>query len=250
MRAVLAIAASLLATACAIPIRPDPSIDLTGDWRITAVSGFATPKESRGFNFRYAPPAGSAQFGCNWGSGNARVQNGWFIPADWIITAAGCSEERVRFERQGFEILGKPLAIQAAGANRVRLSNERGSLTLERHSVPQLAGTRWRVVSVNGQPGGGTIFFSPSDYRANFGCNDIWSDYRQEGDRLRSLGATMTEKGCGGVAGGGQVPLITYEEWAANVLRGGILTISAAGPGQIRLQNPKGIILLERVAAY
>jgi heat shock protein HslJ len=250
MRAGLAIAATLLAAGCVTPVQPDSSVDLTGDWRITAVSGVATPTQTAGFNFRYSPPAGSAQFGCNWGSGNATVQNGWLTTGDWIITAAGCGEERERFERQGFEILGKPLAIQAAGPDRVRLSNERGSLTLVRHSVPQLAGTHWRVVSVNGQPGGGRIFFSPSDYHGSFGCNAISGEYRQEGDRFLPSVSRMTEKGCLGPAAPGPVPLITYEQWGANVLWGGGVTISAAGEGRIRLQNPKGVILLERVAAY
>jgi heat shock protein HslJ len=239
----------LFVSGCVTPVRPDPSVDLTGDWRVTAVSGVATPSRLSGFNFRYAPPSGSAQFGCNWGGGSATAQNGWFIAGEWIITAAGCSDERVRFEHQGFNMLGKPLAIEAAGPDRVRLRNERGSLTLERQPFPLLAGTRWRVVSINGHPGGGTIFFSPNDFQANFGCNDISGNYRQDGDLFRHSMTRMTEKGCERVPPG-PVPLVTYEQWGGNVLTGGGTTISAAGEGRLRLQNAQGVILLERVAAY
>lgn len=124
-------------TACATPLRPDPSIDLAGDWRVIAVNGRPVPAGMSGLGFRYAPPYASARLGCNSGSGPARVSSGWLVTGDaWIITAAGCSEERMRFSR--YELFGRPLAIEPAGPGRVRLRNARGSLVLVREPAPGL----------------------------------------------------------------------------------------------------------------
>ena len=99
---------------------------------MTAVNGILTPSRSDAFNFRYAPPTGSAQFGCNAGGGSAHVENGWLVTGDWIITVAGCPDARMQFEREGFAILGAPAAIEVSGPGTVRLRNQRGTITLRR----------------------------------------------------------------------------------------------------------------------
>lgn len=244
-RFVTSFAASVLA-ACATPLRPDPSVDLTGDWRVTAVNGMAVPPGMSGFGFRYQPPFSLASLGCNSGSGPARVANGWLVTGDgWIMTTARCSEERMRFSR--YELFSEPLAIEAADGDRVQLRNARGSLSLQREWVPQLAGTRWRVVSINGvpPPTGGAISFTPSSYDANFGCNDVSGGYRQEGDRFEVLMSRQTEKECLSVAPSG-LSVSTFEDWGARILWSRGVTIRTAGPGLLRLESPKGAILLQR----
>lgn len=246
----LPVAAALLATACATqPLRPDPSVDLIGEWRVIAVDGIPTPPgRPEAFRFRYAPPTGSAQFGCNDGNGAARVANGWFIAGDWIITAAGCPGTRARLERKGFAILGRPAAIEPLSPLRVHLRNERGSITLERVPVPQLAGTRWRVVSVNGVPApfGGWMRFEAASYEANFGCNRFFGSFWQRGREVE-LGMSSGEVGCPALSPGG-ISANTYEEWAQQVLAGPSGTIvSSAGPGMVRIENTRGAILLGRM---
>ena len=252
MRRAFAIGAIVWVAGCATtPLAPDPQVDLEGDWKIVAVNGAAPTLRTESFDFRYTPPSGSAQFGCNRGSGAASVRNGWLVTGDWIITAADCPPmDSMRFERIGFEILGRPLAIERAGPGTVRLRNERGSISLQRQSVPQLAGTRWRILSISGipapRPEMATIQFSPSSYQANFGCNRFHGEYWQEGDRFRATGGSSTEMGCESVPPA-PVPLMTYEEWGARVLRAGDSRIGAAGDGRLLLENARGTMLLERL---
>lgn len=240
------VAAGLLA-ACTTPLRPDPNVALEGDWRVIAVAGESVPAQWRDrFRFSYQPPTGSAQFGCNIGSGSAQVRSGWLATGDWIITAAGCPGERGSSERTGFEILAWPLAIEPLAGGRVRLRNERGSVTIEREPVSQLAGTRWRVVSVNGHGAdpGATVHFTPSSYEARFGCNRVFGSFRQISDQL-DLGWSMTEMGCTGTTQSG-VPIHDFEDWGSEVLRADP-AVKSAGAGRVVLENEKGSILLERL---
>ena len=113
----------------ATPIAPDPSVSLAGRWTIVAVNGRPTGGGDR-FDIDFRPDYGVAQFGCNEGSGSYRIENGWLVTGDWIITAAGCPG-RQQFERPGFKVLGQPLAIERRG-NGVRLRGRRGSIDLVR----------------------------------------------------------------------------------------------------------------------
>lgn len=195
-------AALLLLWGCATaPLAPNPQVDLTGGWRIVALNGEATPEPRRTFNFRYTPPSGWAQFGCNGGSGATAVRDGWLVTGDWIITVAGCRNDEVaRLERKGFEVLSKPLAIETVGGQRVRLRNERGSLLLERLPVPQLAGTRWKAIRTNMQPlaagEGLRVEFLSGQWQATGACNFAKAVYTQVGHRLQVGASSTTERGC------------------------------------------------------
>jgi heat shock protein HslJ len=170
--------AVLLLTGCATSVRPESSVVLAGDWEIVAVSGQPTGGGDT-FILSLNPPRAWAQFGCNAGGGAAAVKEGWFFTDDWIITAAGCvPRDRARFEDKGFGILGRPAAIEQRGGT-VRLRNERGWIDLRRLPPVSLAGTNWRVLSVNGQPApaGGTISLGERGLEAYFGCNSITGTY-------------------------------------------------------------------------
>ncbi|MEJ7776128.1 MAG: META domain-containing protein [Sphingomicrobium sp.] len=231
-------------------MKPDPTVELTGDWRVTAVSGVATPGRVNTFALGFAPPFASAQFGCNTGSAPARVENGWFISGGWVITTGRCDDERMRLEGPGFDILSKPLTIESVAPDRLRLRNDRRSISLERQLAPQLAGTQWRVVSINGvsppRSGIGTMRFTATEYNANFGCNAINGEYRLEGVRFRPLMSRMSERGCELIPPTA-LSVMTYEDWGVDILWRGGVTVSTPAEDQLRLENAKGVILLQRV---
>ena len=113
-------------------LAPDPDRSPFGKWMVVAVDGETTGGGER-FNFSIEQPYGSAQFGCNKGSGRLRFERGWLVTGDWIITTAGCvPAERMRFERRGFEITSQPMAISARGGSGIRLRNRVGTIDLVR----------------------------------------------------------------------------------------------------------------------
>lgn len=247
---------SLLAACATAPLEPDPTIDLTGLWTVVAVDEEPTGGGRR-FNFELNPGYGSAQFGCNAGSGSYRVGNGWFVAGDpWIITAAGCPnpENWLHFERKGFHILTKSLAIERR-ADSIRLRNELGSIDLAPAppvTAAEIVGT-WKVESINGvwTPGGSLfrVVFTEREIDGYFGCNRYSGAYSIENGRLRAM-ARRTEKGCELLDPHtrkplGPVPVMTFEEWAFAILdsRPEVLL----QPGQrVWLVSSKGRIELSR----
>jgi len=122
----------LALSACSTqPLEPGPNVDPRGRWTVVAIDGAATPGGA-GFAFTIEPPRGSGRFGCNSGSGSLTVERGYLVPGNWVVSAAACQPERMRFERKGFDILAQPMAIEAGPAGGIRLRNQRGSIDLER----------------------------------------------------------------------------------------------------------------------
>ena len=216
-----------------------------------AVDGERTPGDDR-YRLSVKPPHGSAQFGCNMGSGPIAVKDGWLIAGEpWISTVAGCPkpEEWRRFDRRGNRILSQPLAIERSGGN-VRLRNSKGSIDLRPLGPFQLAGTRWSVVSVNDQfppAGGGMQFKTDGTFTASFGCNGMGGSYRQEGANFRIGSAYSTERECLPGPGAAVSPM-AFEEAAFKVLREGPL-IERSQPGIIGLRSKSGQIMLSREPA-
>ena len=255
MRPLVAAALASLATACITsPLAPDPSIDLSGRWTIIAVDGEPTGGDRR-FNFQLNPTYGSAQFGCNAGSGSYKVSNGWFVAGDpWIITAAGCpnKEEREHFEDKGFHILTRPLAIERRSGG-VRLRNGLGIIDLVPTpplTIADIAGS-WNVVSINGvgTPGGERfrITFTPAEFRAAFGCNDYRGSYLLENDRFSPTLARQTEMACELTGPNApEVPVMQLEEWGFAILHSGPKVALRSERG-MELVSPKGTISLVRV---
>lgn len=129
MRWPLPLLAATLCGCAAVPIQPDPRVDPLGQWTVVAVNGTATGGGAA-FRFAITPPRGSAQFGCNNGSGTIRVEPGWVVTGDWIITVAGCRTRSIaRLEQQGFEIFAEPMAVERHG-NGMRLHNRKGTIDL------------------------------------------------------------------------------------------------------------------------
>jgi heat shock protein HslJ len=126
------LALALAVTGCVSgPLQPNPSIDLSGGWRVVALSdervtGVRYQAEFRGDN-------ASFRTGCNESGGSYRVTGGWFVKTfDWIVTTASCGRsEAHRHEKKGLRILSEPLAIEHTRKG-VRLRNQRGWFDLER----------------------------------------------------------------------------------------------------------------------
>jgi heat shock protein HslJ len=246
MRRLAAAVLLVAAAGCATTPRPDPSVNLAGEWEITAVNGEQTGGGER-FILSIGSGAGWAQFGCNAGSGAARAKQGWLTTGDWIITAAGCPG-RERFERRGFTILAQPLAIERQSGAGLMLRNRVGSLMIRPIAPVRLTDTQWTAVSINGHasPGrGGTVRFGTADFQANFGCNDIRGTYRQEGAVFITGMSGDTEKGCTSTLPSG-VALEDFENWGFRVLRSRP-TVRRLRPGAIELTSPTaGWMQLER----
>lgn len=193
--AALLLGAALSGCATA-PVRPDAAADPRGEWAVVAVNGQPTGGWA-GYRLAITPPTGSAQFGCNSGSGALTVYNGWVTAGDWIITVAGCrSKDIAELERAGFNILARPMAVQRLGQG-FRLRNARGTIDVAPRVTPSLGG-RWRVIMVNDREVQGAAQFKLPQLTVSFGCNDGRGAFEQAGDRLRPLppGLATTERGC------------------------------------------------------
>jgi heat shock protein HslJ len=225
IRPILLAAALLLSACAAVALKPDPTVQLGGRWIVTAINGEPTGGD-RSFNLELKDRIGSAQFGCNSGSGSYVVRDGWLVTGDWIITTAGCrTDELAEFERKGFAILSKPLAVTRAGSG-VRLRNGIGVIDLAPMppvTVRDIFG-EWMIVSINGvgTPGGSRFraAFNPREFRAAFGCNTFRGTYWTDGDRLGLSPGGNTEILCeGSDPKAPEVPLMQFEDWGTAILR-------------------------------
>jgi heat shock protein HslJ len=230
--------------ACVAAPRPDPALDLTGEWEITHVNGEAT-NGGETFWLAVRPPQGSAQFGCNIGGGSLAVGNGWLRTGNWIITVAGCPGDRGRFERTGFNILAEPAAIEANGTAGIRLHNRRGTIWLRPMPPLKLEGTNWKIALLNERHVGdlgGTVRFEPHYLAAGF-CNTLRTTYRQEAFVIHTAGYSTTERGCDPAPGEPNLMLHDKEAWA--VFRTPV-RVERVRPDAIRLVSDRGRMLLER----
>ena len=235
---------TLLLAACATkPLVPDAAIDLLGRWTVVAVDGEATGGGER-FNFRIEQPYGSAQFGCNAGSGPLRVERGGVVAGDWIITVAGCGPERMRFERRGFEIIGEPMAFEALVNGAIRLRNRVGSIDLERAPAVALnIEGEWTAVAIDGvatEPADRfPLTITPTTISANL-CNMIDGGYRLDGLQLARVGPwRSTERGCFDPTGK-RDPMAAEEKVFA--ILSSALTAATPTPNSLKLMSPRGSI--------
>ena len=243
-RVAAGLSAALLGGCAAGQLAPDSTIDPRGQWTVVAVNGQATGGGEH-FRFEITPPTGEAQFGCNAGSGSLTAGNGWVAAGDWIITAAGCRNKQLaRFERLGFAVTAKPMAVERRDGG-IRLRNERGTIELiPAPPVPSVFG-RWRVVAVNGRPVAGAANIAPNNAIINFGCNDLRAAYRQEGETLvPGMPVSTTERGC--VTATGEPTEAAKHEDEGFRIAARHMQIAFYGPNRVRLSNEAGTIDLER----
>ena len=232
-----------LASCTTARLDPDATVNPRGYWTVMAVDGEATGGGEH-FRFIVTPPTGSAQFGCNDGGGSLTAGNGWLVAGDWIITAAGCrTKQLATFERMGFEIIAEPMAVEKS-KHGIRLRNERGTIELAPRAFPSLMG-RWRVISLNGRAVAGSADITATRSIINFGCNDLYGAYRQEGEKLIVIPpVSTTERGCV-TEGGAPTEPVQHEDEGFRVAARN-MQVTFFGPDRVRLSNEAGTIELMR----
>ena len=235
--------AAMLAGCATAPLAPDPSLDPHGYWTVAAVNGRATGGGEH-FRFIITPPTGSAQFGCNAGGGSLAASDGWLVTGDWIITVAGCrNSDLARFERMGFDVTAKPMAVERRDGG-IRLRDERGTIDLAPRQFPRLIG-RWQVMSINGQPVAGSADITAPLSVISFGCNELRGVYRQDGEKLMVVQpVSTTERGCMTPAGA-PAPVMQYETEGFRIAARN-MQVTFYGPDRVRLSNEAGTIELSR----
>ncbi|HVL78884.1 MAG TPA: META domain-containing protein [Sphingomicrobium sp.] len=104
-----------------------------------------------------------------------------------------------------------------------------------------LAGTSWRVTSVNGRAtpatGDYSLRFERDTIGARFGCNHMGGSYRQTGNMIHSWNISQTLIGC-------PEPSATFERQGSAIL-GQPMTMAMAGD-RMTLRNAAGALELRR----
>jgi hypothetical protein len=114
------------------PLAPPPSIE--GEWRVLAVNGRPTSGSAK-----IVPPLFRINFGCNDGRSGYRIEPSALVPVGPMgTTERGCvtvddaPTDAARYEDEGFRIAHRRMQVTFYGPNRVRLSNEAGTIDLSR----------------------------------------------------------------------------------------------------------------------
>ena len=129
---------AVLVAACTQAMPPTPAAvpgpGLPGEWRVLAVNGRPTSGSAK-----IAPPIFTIDFGCNWGRGGSRIEGSALIPVmPMAVTERACMNldgtpaASMQHEDEGFRIASRPMQFTFHGPDRVRLSNEAGTIDLER----------------------------------------------------------------------------------------------------------------------
>ena len=109
--------------------------------------------------------------------------------------------------------------------------------------IAELAGTDWRVVTVNGQatPGGdySMRFGAGGSFGAKFGCNSMGGSYRLTGGTLMVSGLNQTLMGC-------PEPAATFESQGSAVLQQP-MQVAFTSNERMSLSNAAGSITLDPV---
>jgi heat shock protein HslJ len=116
-----------LLSACASAPGPVAS----GDWRVTAINGHATPAEGS-YRMRFHGGQAGGQFGCNHFGGTYRVRGEVMTVGAVTMTEMACMGPAGQFEGWGMRVLQQPMRIEWRGERALRLSNSAGSIELAR----------------------------------------------------------------------------------------------------------------------
>ena len=123
-------ALAVLAAGCTSVTASRASFDGTR-WHVTAVNGQATPAAGD-YSLQFAQGNVGARFGCNRIGGRYSALGDSLRTFDVHSTLMGCPEPAATFERQGSAVLTAPMRIAWSGETRLTLSNDQGSIALER----------------------------------------------------------------------------------------------------------------------
>ena len=123
-------ALAALTAGCTSVTASEASFDGTR-WQVSAVNGQATPAAGD-YSLQFAQGNVGARFGCNHIGGRYSALGDSLRTFDVHSTLMGCPEPAATFERLGSALLTAPMRIVWSGETRLTLSNDHGSIALER----------------------------------------------------------------------------------------------------------------------
>jgi heat shock protein HslJ len=100
-------------------------------WRVTAVSGVATPAGGD-YSIQFNGGRIGGRLGCNSFGGRYSVSAESIVTGDMASTLMGCPEPAATFESAGLRVLGAPMRWTWVSGLKLTLSNDGGSLQLQR----------------------------------------------------------------------------------------------------------------------
>lgn len=128
--AAVAAAAALCAACTSANFAPGT---LSGtSWRVAAVGGQPTPAAGD-YSMRFEGNGSiGARFGCNHMGGSYRLSGSTLTVSNVHQTLMGCPEPAASFESRGAAVLGRPMQVAFSSSERMVLSNDAGSIALDR----------------------------------------------------------------------------------------------------------------------
>jgi putative lipoprotein len=102
-----------------------------GGWRVMQIDGRMTPANG---NYRIAFENGriSGRFGCNGWGGTYAIAGATLTASQVVSTKMACPEPAMSFETQGLAVLQQPMRWTWTGQRRLTLTNDAGSIGIER----------------------------------------------------------------------------------------------------------------------
>lgn len=188
----------------AVPVEarsPEPSASIEGRWRIVSFDG-RPPAETREPGkaawLSFTRHVFGGTVGCNSFGGLGLLADGHYAVHSWGSTLVGCQDERGRQEQALSRLMFARPKVIAQGEGRLRLEGGGHFVELERTgphhepryaSNPDLAGTRWRIVMMDGQeaspiPAGRFLRFGDGTWQGTASCATLSGTWRLEGDRI------------------------------------------------------------------
>jgi heat shock protein HslJ len=181
---------------------PDAAASIEGRWRIVSIDGKPSaptrePETAAFLNF--SPYTFGGTVGCNSFGGLGLLADGHYAVHSWSSTLVGCDDERGRQERALSALMFARPKVTAPGEGRLRLEGGGHLVEIERTapsgqspygSVPDLAGTRWRIVMMDGQeassnPAGRFLRFGgDGTWQGIASCATLSGTWRRGGERI------------------------------------------------------------------
>jgi len=191
--------------------------DLLGSWHIESLDGVALPAagqprdEGRTPRLAFTRTGYGGTVGCNWFGGLGLLEDDRYYAAPGPQTAMACGELTAR-EAAVTALLAAAPRITVAAADRLTLNDGARTLILRRDPAvppaepaaatadpPWLAGTHWQIWTIDGRPppptsdpSGPTLRFEADGWSGRAACATLMSGWRQQGDRIVSIGPVAT----------------------------------------------------------
>lgn len=129
----LLLAAALVAGCTSVRSAP---VSFEGpSWQVVQINGASVPSTHL-YQLRFNDGRISGRFGCNQFSGTYAIKEERMVARDIASTLIGCPEPAASHEAQGFLTLAKPMKVDWESGDRVTLTNENGTIVLNRTAGP------------------------------------------------------------------------------------------------------------------